>query len=137
MDFGSAVDGQNATVTFDPTIFSLFDPTLSPSNVVVLLTTGGNNTVPIIVNPTGSTSLANSITYALYATTGLALAAFLVLLVKDRLVAIEMMAVLQVSYLGLVMISTIPLTLLGYASIPYSNGYNQLSFDANIGNTSL
>lgn len=101
----------------------MFVNVLPNSNTI---TFDAENNLPFAYYPDSVYSGMKIITYVGYVVVGLALATFIGLFVFNKLISVEVMAVLQAAYIGLLMVGEMPVMLIGFSGMYYVNGYNYL-----------
>lgn len=134
LSYPASVQDATTTLTFDPTIFNLFSGVI-PTELVV--TFQANNNLAFAYYSDSEYSGAKILGYVFYVMAGLALASFIALLPFNKLISVEIMAVMQASFIGIIMVKDVPVMLSAFKNIFFLNGYNYLKSFGSLYNRSL
>lgn len=134
LSYPASVQDATTTLTFDPTIFNLFSGVI-PTELVV--TFQANNNLAFAYYSDSEYSGAKILGYVFYVMAGLALASFIALLPFNKLISVEIMAVMQASFIGIILVKDVPVMLSAFKNIFFLNGYNYLKSFGSLYNRSL
>lgn len=122
--YNSSLQGQSMNFTFNPALVS--NQFSRSSNYNLNLTVDPKNNVPAIFYQESAYSAVDAMNAIAKVLTYLALVMFIVSLFTAKFIGVEMVGVLQVAFIGLMMVVELPPLLSTISSMVPVNGYNSV-----------